>query len=50
MTMEMGKDGMTCKVMPMEGMTMEMMGERCEVTMKLMAIGMPMMVRCGGMP
>jgi hypothetical protein len=50
MTMEMGKDGMTCKMMPMEGMSMDMMNERCEAMMKMMAMGMPMMMMCGGMP
>jgi len=50
MTMEMGKDGVICKMMPMDGTSMEMMKERCEMMMKNMAMGMPMMVMCGGMP
>jgi hypothetical protein len=48
MTMEMGKDGMVCKVMPMEGANMDMLRERCESMMKMMAMGMPMMMMCGG--
>ena len=50
MTMEMGKDGMTCKVMPAEGVTLEMMRERCDAMMKMMSMGMPMMMMMGGMP
>ncbi len=47
-TLEMGKDGMTCKVAPMEGTTLEMMRERCEAMTKMMAMGMPMTMTCGG--
>jgi len=50
MTMEMGKDGMICKMMPMDGTSMDMMSDRCEAMMKMMAMGMPMMMMCGGMP
>lgn len=49
MTMEVGKDGVTCKMTPMEGTAMEAMRERCEMMMKMMAMGMPMMMMCGGM-
>jgi hypothetical protein len=48
MTMELGKDGMTCKVMPMEGTNLEMLRERCDTMTKLMAMGVPMMMMCGG--
>jgi hypothetical protein len=48
MTMEMGKDGMVCKMMPMEGTNMEMLRERCDSMMKMMAMGVPMTMMCGG--
>ena len=50
MTMEMGKDGMVCKMMPTEGVTMEMMKEYCEMMGSMMAMGRPMMMMCNGMP
>lgn len=50
MSCEMTKDGMTCKVMPPEGMSMDMLKERCEAMAKMMSAGMPMMMMCGGMP
>ena len=46
----MGKDGMTCKMMPMDGASMEMMTERCNMMNQMMQNGMPMMMTCGGMP
>ncbi len=48
MTMEMGKDGMICKLMPMEGANMDLLRERCDAMTKMMASGMPMMMLCGG--
>jgi hypothetical protein len=48
MTLEMGKDGMICKMMPLEGMSMDMMRERCESMTKMMAMGMPVAMFCGG--
>jgi hypothetical protein len=48
MTMEMSKDGLICKVMPMEGANMDMLRERCESMIKMMATGAPMMMMCGG--
>jgi hypothetical protein len=48
--MEMGKDGMTCKMMPMDPSMMDMMKERCAGMMSMMNMGMPMMMMCGGMP
>jgi len=44
----MGKDGMVCKLMPMEGVGMEALRERCEAMMKMMGMGMPMMLTCDG--
>jgi hypothetical protein len=49
MKCEMGKQGMVCTMMPMEGMDMEMMTERCNAMNAMMAMGMPMMMSCGGM-
>ena len=50
MSCEMTKDGMVCKMMPPEGMSMDMLKERCEAMTKMMSSGMPMMMMCGGMP
>lgn len=50
MSCEMTKDGMICKLMPPEGMSMDMLKERCEAMTKMMSAGMPMMMMCGGMP
>jgi hypothetical protein len=47
---EMTKDGMTMTCMPMEGAGMEGMAERCNAMNAMMAMGMPMMVSCNGMP
>src|SRR5688572_3771861 len=41
MTCEMTKDGMVCKMMPMDAAQMEMMKERCTAMMSMMAMGMP---------
>jgi hypothetical protein len=49
MKMEMTKAGMVCTMMPMEGMDMDMMTERCNAMNAMMAMGMPMMMSCGGM-
>jgi hypothetical protein len=50
MTMEMTKDGMTMKCMPMDGMPAEMFKERCEAMSRMMMSGgMPCMMMCGGM-
>jgi hypothetical protein len=48
MSMEMSKDGLICKVMPMEGANMDMLRERSESMIKMMATGAPMMMMCGG--
>lgn len=49
MTCEMTRDGMRCKMMPMEGQDMAMMKECCEAMNGMMAMGAPMMT-CNGMP
>ncbi|WP_437852968.1 hypothetical protein [Sorangium sp. So ce363] len=50
MSCEMTKDGMICKMMPPEGVSMDVLKERCEAMTKMMSAGMPMMMMCGGMP
>jgi len=50
MTCELGKDGMVCKMMPMEGVSMDMMRECCDAMNAMMAMGMPCMMSCGGIP
>jgi hypothetical protein len=45
----MTKDGMTCKMMPAEGMSMDAFGEMCQRMMQMMDMGMPCMMMCGGM-
>ena len=50
MTYEMTKDGITCKLTPGEGISVDMMKERCEAMARMMSAGMPMMMMCGGMP
>jgi hypothetical protein len=50
MTCEMGKDGMVCKMMPMEASQMDMMRDRCAAMTSMMSAGMPCMMMCGGMP
>jgi hypothetical protein len=51
-TMEMGKDGMVCKMMPMNPSPahMDMLKDRMAAMMSMMGMGMPMMMSCGGMP
>jgi hypothetical protein len=46
----MGKDGMVCKLMPMDAAQMDMMRERCAAMTSMMGMGMPVMMMCGGMP
>ena len=44
-------DGMTCKMMPMPGMSMAMMDNCCMLMKKMMNdCAMPMMMSCNGMP
>ncbi|WP_437524219.1 hypothetical protein WME79_35600 [Sorangium sp. So ce726] len=50
MTCEMDKEGMVCKMIPMDAMGMDMLRQRCEAMMKMMGMGMPMMLMCGNMP
>jgi hypothetical protein len=50
MTVEMTKDGMVCRMEPMDQASMEMMTERCNAMNAMMAMGMPAMMTCAGMP
>ena len=50
MTVEMTKDGMVCRMTPMDQGGMEMMADRCNAMNAMMAMGMPCLVACGGMP
>jgi hypothetical protein len=50
MSCEMAADGsMTCNMMPMEGMSDDMFRMCCENMMRMMEMGMPCMMMCGGM-
>jgi hypothetical protein len=50
MSCEMAADGsMTCTMMPMEGMSADMFKMCCENMMRMMEMGMPCMMMCGGM-
>jgi hypothetical protein len=48
--MEMTKDGMVCRMMPLEGQSADAMRERVDMMTKMAASGMPVMMSCGGMP
>jgi hypothetical protein len=50
MTCEMTKDGMMCRMMPMDPSQMDMMKSRMEMMTSMMGNGMPCMMTCGGMP
>jgi hypothetical protein len=50
MTVEMTKDGMVCKLMPMDDAGMEMMSDRCNAMNAMMGMGMPCVMSCAGMP
>jgi hypothetical protein len=50
MTVEMTKDGMVCRMTPMDQAGMEAMADRCNAMTAMMAMGMPCMMACGGMP
>jgi len=50
MTCEMTKDGMLCKMVPMDASQMDMMKDRMTTMMSMMQSGMPCMMMCGGMP
>ncbi|WP_200901958.1 hypothetical protein [Microvirga vignae] len=50
MSCEMAADGsMTCNMTPMEGMSADMFRMCCENMMRMMEMGMPCMMMCGGM-
>ena len=40
----MAKDGMVCKMMPMDGMSMDAMKDCCDAMNGMMSMGMPMMM------
>jgi len=46
----MTKDGMVCKMMPMDDQSMDMMRQACEAMSSMMAMGAPTMMMCNGMP
>ncbi|MBI3181028.1 MAG: hypothetical protein HYZ28_02665 [Myxococcales bacterium] len=50
MTCEMSKEGLVCKMMPMEGQSMDTLRECCEAINAMMAMGAPCMLVCNGMP
>jgi hypothetical protein len=50
MTCEMTKDGMVCRMTPMDASSMQMLTERCNAMNAMMAMGMPAMMSCAGMP
>jgi hypothetical protein len=49
MTCEMTKDGIMCKMMPMDASHMDMMRDRMNAMMSMMMMGMPCTMTCGGM-
>ena len=49
MTCKMTDDGMTCEIMPMEGMDKDMFMECCKRMMAMVSGGAPVMMNCGGM-
>jgi hypothetical protein len=50
MRFEMTKKGMQCMMMPMGGMSMDMLKMCCETMQQMMNCGMPMTMCCGTMP
>lgn len=50
MECSMQGDAMHCRMMPMQGMDMEMFKNCCMLMAKMMECGMPMMMSCNGMP
>lgn len=50
MTCEMGKDGMVCRLMPMEGHDMAMVKECCDAMNAMMTMGAPVTMMVNGMP
>ena len=50
MTVEMTRDGMVCKMMPMDASAMEMLAERCNAMNAMMGMGMPCMMTAGECP
>jgi hypothetical protein len=50
MACEMTKDGMVCKISAMDTASHELLQQRCEWMIRMMAMGAPTMMFCGGMP
>lgn len=50
MECSMQGDALHCRMMPMQGMDMEMFKNCCMLMAKMMECGMPMMMSCNGMP
>lgn len=50
MTCEMTKDGMICKLTPVDPSHMEMLRERMNAMMSILGMGVPLVIACGGMP
>lgn len=48
MTMEVGKDGITCKLSPMDPAGMDMLRERFEAMMRGMSLGVPIAITSAG--
>lgn len=47
MTVEMGKDSLTCKITPMEGAGLDLLRERAEAMMRALAVGVPVTMMSG---
>jgi hypothetical protein len=50
MSCEMGKDGMLCKLMPMDAGQMDMLKNCCEAMTSMLTMGAPCVMMCNGMP
>jgi hypothetical protein len=49
MSMELAKDGMVCRLTPMDGTSMDSFRERAEALMRMVTAGMPVVLSCGPM-
>ncbi|MGE3459650.1 MAG: hypothetical protein AB7O24_31345 [Kofleriaceae bacterium] len=50
MSCEMTKDGLTCKMTPVDPGHMDLMKDRVSMMMSMMQAGVPWVMFCGGMP
>jgi hypothetical protein len=50
MTCETTRDGMVCKVAPLDSHSQEAFQQRCEALIQMMSTGSPCLMVCGGMP